>query len=273
MAKRIKKPPVRPEVRTRWLKRHEQDGDSPPQIAATDGFDVRTVRKQIERARQEREVREARSIVLRNAMERHYADICNFAEKLKVAVVGEESTSLLMDDPLWLALKQHLPRSPLWNVLNRRDTLLKRLDATRSSLKTRLKEEVELDAKLKPVLSSGGSGVIPGMIDILAFNTDQRSRGAKGLDIDVYFKVKPAENDLVSMECGAFHMGEVMNKQAATVKAVLIDRDSKVVSWEESQEMGRILAELQRDRLKLKDELNTITLRRIVPGRCKYCPI
>jgi len=274
MAKRIKKPPVRPEVRKRWLNRHEQDGDSPPQIAATDGFDVRTVRKQIERARQEREVREARSIVLRNAMERHYADICNFAEKLKVAVAGEESISLLVDDPLWLALKQHLPRSPLWNPLNRRDTLLERLDVTRSSLKTRLKAEVGLDARLKPVLSSGGSGVVPGVVEYLAFQAGERSQGRKGLDdIDAYFRVKPAEDDLVSIECGAFQMGKVMKQQAATVKDVLIDWKSKVLSWEESHEMGRILAELQRVRLKLRDELNTITLRRIVPGRCKYCPI
>jgi len=132
------------------VNRHEQDGDSPPQIAATDGFDVRTVRKQIERARQEREVREARSIVLRNAMEHHYTDICNFAEKLKVAVAGEESISLLVDDPLWLALKQHLPHSPLWNLLNRRDTLLERLyDALETGslrladLATRINVQVE----------------------------------------------------------------------------------------------------------------------------------
>lgn len=273
MAKRIKKPPVRPEVRKRWLNRHEQDGDSPPQIAATDGFDVRTVRKQIERARQEREVREARSIVLRNAMERHYADICNLAEKLKVVVAGEESISLLVDDPLWLALKQHLLRSPLWNLLNRRDTLLERLDVTRGSLKTRLKAEVGLDARLKPVLSSGGSGVVPGMVEYLASEVEQRSQGRNGLDIDTYFRGKPAEDDLVSIECGAFQMGKVMKQQAATVKDVLIDWKSKVLSWEESHEMGRILAELQRVRLKLMDELNTITLRRIVPGRCKYCPI
>ena len=274
MAKRIKKPPVRPEVRKRWLKRYEEDGDLPPQIAATDGFDVRTVRKQIEQARQEREVRETRLLVLRNATERHYADICQFAEKLKAHVTGEDSISIFEDDPLWPVLRQHLPRSPLWNLLNRRGTLLERLDGTRGSLRTRLNSEVGADARLKPVLSSGGSGVVLGMVESLTFQVEQWSQERKGLDIEVDFRVKRTEDGLFSIEYGSFHFGNVNDEQQAqTVRDVLADWQLKVVSWEESDEMGRILAELQRTRLKLKDELNTITMRRIVPGRCKYCPL
>ena len=274
MAKRIKKPPVRPEVRKRWLKRYEEDGDLPPQIAATDGFDVRTIRKQIEMARREREVRETRLLVLRNATERHYADICQFAEKLKAHVTGEDSISIFEDDPLWLALRQHLPRSPLWNLLNRRSTLLERLNGTRGSLRTRLNSEVEADDRLKPVLSSGGSDVVQGMVKSLTFQVEQWSQGRKGLDIEVDFRVKRNEDGSFSIEYGSFQFGNVNDEQQAqTVRDVLADWQLKVVSWEESDEMGRILAELQRTRLKLKDELNTITMRRIVPGRCKYCPL
>lgn len=273
MAKRIKKNPVKPEVRKRWLKRYEEDGDLPPQIAATDGFDVRTIRKQIERARQEREVRETRLLVLRSAMEHHYADICNFAEKLKAHIAGEDTVSLFTDDPLWPALKQHLPRSPLWNLLNRRGTLLERLVSTRNSLEARLESEVGADTRLGPILSSGGIGVVPGMVKSLAFQVEQWAQGRKGPDTETDFRVKPAENGLFSIEYGAFHLGNVNDeRQAQTVKDVLTDWQANMASWEESGEMGRILAELQRVRLKLKEELNTLTMRRIVPGRCKYCP-
>lgn len=268
MAKRIKKPPVRPEVRKRWLKRYEEDGDSPPQIAATDKFDVRTVRKQIEKARQEREVRETRLLVLRDATERHYADICQFAEKLKAHVTGDDSISLFTDELLWPVLKQHLPRSPMWNLLKRRGTLLERLFGTRGSLETRLNSAVGADTRLKPVLSSSGSGVIAGMVKSLVFNVERE------LDIETNFRVKPTKDGKFSIECGAFHFGNVNDEQQAqTVKGVLVDLQAKVASWEESLEIGRLLAELQRVRLKLKDELNTITMRRIVPGRCKYCPM
>lgn len=273
MAKRIKKPPVKPETRKRWLKRYEEDGDSPPQIAATDGFDVRTIRKQIERARQEREVRETRLIVLRSAMEHHYADICGFAEKLKAHIAGEDDISLFADDPLWLALKQHLPRSPLWNLLNRRGTLLERLASTRESTETRLNTEVGADTRLGPVLSSGGIGVIPGMVKSLDFQVEQWAQGIKWLDTETDFRVTPTSDGKFSIEYGAFHLGNVSDKQQAqTVKDALVDWQTEVASWEESGEMGRISAELQRVRLKLREELNTLTMRRIVPGRCKYCP-
>jgi hypothetical protein len=273
MAKRIKKPPVRPEVGKRWLKRYEEDGDLPPQIAATDGFDVRTVRKQIEKARQEREVRETRLLVLRNAMEHHYADICNFAEKLKAHIAGEDDISLFADDPLWLALKQHLPRSPLWNSLNRRGTLLERLVSTRNSLDTRLNTEVGADTRLKPILSSGGIDVVPGMVKSLAFQVEQWAQERKGLDTETDFRVRPTSDGKFSIEYGKFQLGNVNDEQQAqTVKDVLIDWQTKVASWEESGKMGHILAELQRVRLKLKEEFNTLTMRRIVPGRCKYCP-
>ena len=267
MAKRIKKPPVRPEVRKRWLKRYEEDGDSPPQIATTDGFDVRTVRKQIEKARQEREVRETRLLVLRDATERHYADICQFAEKLKAHVTGEDSISLFADELLWPVLKQHLSRSPLWNLLNRRGTLLERLFSARESLEKRLNIEVGADTMLGPILSECGTGVVSGMVKSLVFNVE------RGLDIETNFRVKPTKDGKFSIELGAFPFGDVNEeRQAQTVKGVLVDWQDKVSSWVESGEMGRILAELQRVRLKLKDELNTITMRRIVPGRCKYCP-
>lgn len=88
MVKRIKKPPVKPEVRKSWLKRHEQ-GESITDIAVNDQFDVRTVRRHIEQAKQEREVKEARSMVLRNALEAHYSDLCDYAERLSALTTGQ----------------------------------------------------------------------------------------------------------------------------------------------------------------------------------------
>ena len=86
MKRRTKKDPVKPDKRHEWLRRNEQNGESPPQIAAADGFDVRTVRKQIQIAREEREAREARGAVLRNAVELHYKDLCGVAEDVKTQV-------------------------------------------------------------------------------------------------------------------------------------------------------------------------------------------
>ena len=114
MSKRIKKPTVKLEQRVQWLRRYEA-GESAARIADSDEFDVRTVRRHIEEARQEREVREATVMVLRSALENHYADLCRLAEKLDAEIAREEPIySLLGDDRMLSALKQHLPRSTLW---------------------------------------------------------------------------------------------------------------------------------------------------------------
>ena len=42
MVKRMKKPAITPEVRLDWLRRYEEDRESPPQIAEKDKVDVRT---------------------------------------------------------------------------------------------------------------------------------------------------------------------------------------------------------------------------------------
>jgi len=82
MPKRIKKPLLPPVMRRDWLRRFEEDGLPASEIARSDHYDVRTVRKQIELMLQEREGRETRLLVLRQALERHYADLVSFAEKL-----------------------------------------------------------------------------------------------------------------------------------------------------------------------------------------------
>ena len=83
MVKRTKKPPVRPERRADWLRRYEELGETPPKIADADGFDVRTVRKQLEIARRERDQRDARISYVRQALELHHQELCQLAEEFR----------------------------------------------------------------------------------------------------------------------------------------------------------------------------------------------
>ena len=273
MAKRIKKPTVKRQLRAEWFRRYEL-GESPPKIAGVDHFDVRTVRKHIELAKQEREVKEARSAVLRNALERHYADLCNFAEKLDAEIAGEGAISdTLRDDPMWLALKQHLPRSPLWNYLNRWSLLQEELGELREDIRAGLENEIGADSRLSAVKAAEDSGVVLGMIAALAFHTERRARGATGLNIEENFRTEPAGKNLVSIEYGAFPLGKVERQQVETVRDALVYWQSKVTSWEDYADINKRFQELQRIKMKVKDELAVVTLRRIVPGRCKYCPL
>ena len=90
---KAKKPAVTPEKRRDWLRRFEIEGESPPTIAKNDEFDVRTVRKQIEVARHERDIREAKLSVLKEAMVDHYKDLCKFVEDLRLEIGNDNPVS------------------------------------------------------------------------------------------------------------------------------------------------------------------------------------
>jgi len=273
MAKRIKKPPVKPEMRREWLRRYEA-GELPPKIADSDEFDVRTVRRHIELARQEREVREARSLVLRNALESHYRDLCEVAEKLDSEIASESIISpSLRQDPMLEALRKHLPRSPLWNKLNRWEHVLEEIAKLESDVNRQLREEIEAEPILDPILSAGERGVIPGMIAALTFQTKAWARGDAGLNIEDNFKAEPVEKGFENVGYGFSNMGKVQTGHVAPIKEVLIHFESRITNWDQYRDMQRLFAELQRLKLGLRDQLTIIIRRRVVTGRCKFCPL
>ena len=145
MEKRIKKPPVTPEQAIDWLNRNDQ-GESAPEIAKKDEYDVRTVRSHLQQKRQERERNEARASVLRNALEDHYRDLCNYA--LKLDPTNPPATTipaLPADDSIMeSALRQHIPRSSIWNLRTRKDKLwheyIELLDKVKDELEKKLGE-------------------------------------------------------------------------------------------------------------------------------------
>jgi hypothetical protein len=278
MAKRTRKPPVKPEVGRAWLRRNEENGESPPQIATTDGYDVRTVRKQIETAKQEREAREARSLVLRNALERHYDDLRILAEKLNSRISGLDNVMPSPDDDLLeAALRQHLPRSPIWSYMLKRQSLQQKSDEQLQRLESTIEQAAKADDRLTPLVTAGLDGVVPGIVAALAFQSKQWSYGNDGLNPKDNLLMEPAGEGFVNLRYGAFHMGKMDTEHAERykkiVRDVLEDMESNLRSGEAYHDLEKTGAEIRLVSRKLREELAVIRLRRIVPGRCRYCPL
>ena len=107
------------------------------------------MRKQIDLTKQEREAREARSAVLRNALERHYDDLRKFAEKLNSEISGVGNVSSSPDDDLiGAALRQHLPRSPIWGYMSKWQKLRQRADEEQQKMEMVIEESVKTHHKL-----------------------------------------------------------------------------------------------------------------------------
>jgi len=277
MAKRIKKPPVRLEQRREWLRRNEM-GESVPKIADSDDFDVRTVRKHIELAKQEREVKEARAAVLRNALERHYDDLRKFAETLNSEILGASNIPSSPDDDLMeAALRQHLPRSPIWGYMSKRQNLQQRADEEQQKLEIVIDESVKADRRLTPLINDGLDGIVPGIVAVLVAEAKQWTHGNTGYSLKDSLVTESAGEGLVNPCFGFSHMGimEVEHSERCIkiVHDVLEDLESRLRDWEEYRNLEKTIAEIGRLDRKLREELAIVRLRRIVPGRCKYCPL
>jgi len=273
MPKRIKKPAVRPELARQWLRRYEEDGESPPQIAQGDGYDVRTVRKQLEKMSRERELREARQVVLRQALEKHYVDICSFAEKLRAETGGRTPSRVsptLTDDPMWKALRQHLPRSPLWRDIDRVERLAEPFKLCLDNVKERVRKEAGSRTSLQFVSSVDEIGFIDGLPESIAFHLRSVARGEQGLG-EVSYSRKSAKA-AVRVEHGAFTIALVSEEKAEEVIAISRSLMNEATEWQEYQELFRLTGDFVKVQQSSKEELTAIILRRVVPGRCMYCP-
>jgi len=270
MVKRIKKAGVEPGQRREWLRRYES-GESPAAIAKTDHFDVRTVRKHIALAKMESEGHEARTLVLRNALEEHYRDLCKLAAEIDVRIGRGESASVLLGSRLYIALRQHMRGYPLLNKLDDWENTLAELAKTEQVVSERIKKELKADSRLDSIPPRGREEVIEGLVEILTDQFHNRSRGNRGLKIDDAFRVEAAEIESVHVQYGRFR-AKVPEANVGGLKQLLSDFESEISrrgEWSVTRTLLEKLASLKED---LQDELAVITMRRILPGRCKYCP-
>jgi hypothetical protein len=272
MGKRIKKPPVRPEQRQDWLKRYEL-GETPPKIAEADGFDVRTVRRQIEHARLERDVREARAGVLRDALESHYRDMYDRVIELDAEISSENTVSLDAESDRKLsALRQHLPRSPLWNNLRRRNEALNKISELENSVKEQFAERLARDESVEEILIVQPDFHVSNIVAAMLFQFKAWARGWSGLNIDTDVHIDSRQEGYVDMRYGAFHVW-VLETYIEKVRQILQDYESEIRDWEQYEDMQKQFRQFESLSRRLRDDLAVIIMRRIVPGRCKYCPI
>lgn len=273
MVRRIRESKVRPEQRQEWLRRYEA-GESPPQIAKDTRVDVRTVRRHIREAMQENERREARFVVLRSALEQHYADLIEFAKQLESQAKGQRAISVsLEENRMWLALKQHLPRTPLWSYLNKRNSLLEELTRLEKNLEKRLKTGVKSDSRLKGLRAADMEQIASGIAEALVLQTKSKAKGETVLELARTLAATPLEQGNFLVLCGPHPIGKGEKELLEIVKQIVEEKEPKITRWKEYGEFSRLFQELDRVNQNLSEELAVIILRRVVPGRCIYCPV
>lgn len=275
MGKHYKKAAVDPEVAKKWLQRHEEEKESIPQIAKADFYDVRTVRRQLGLMKQDRENQEARREVLRAALEKHYDDLCGFARKLNREVSGMvpgEISVRTREDPLWTAMRQHLPRLPVWRDLEKLSSLAKEFDATVDTLKRHIAAECRSRLLLEFTSQPDTIGLIDGVVFGLIWHMQAVARGERGLEIIGYRRLKSKAG--VRVGKGAFGLAEVADEaEAARVEKAFDSLMVEALDWEDYASLKSYTEHYLKIKKGVNEEMTRIKLRRVVPGRCSYCPI
>lgn len=277
MTKRIKKPPVTPEQTLDWLNRNDL-GESAPQIAKKDDYDVRTVRSHLQRVKQERERNEARATVLRKALEDHYKDLCNFAFKLdptnpNTVVIP----SLPADDNIMVAaLRQHLPRSPIWNLSIKKDRLESESEELLNKTRKELERIIPEEPKLRQ-LESELSGVSQGINQFFVSQVELRSQQDINMKISEYLRLD-SEAEGFYIQLGYSRLGYLKERENAEsyleiLRPVIDELEQIMKDLQIFQDLTDRSIELERTKQKLHEEISIIRLRRLVPGRCKFCPL
>lgn len=258
------------ELRNKWLKRLDE-GETPPKIADNDGYDVRTVRKQISIAKQERERHEARSHVLRNALEGHYKDLVAFAGRIELNLDGSLhsiSSEKLDQEPMWAALKEHIPRSSIWKGLAQHERIVQDLRVLID------KGAHEMVAWLQ---SEGITATMERSVnekDLFSHFKRQlreRARGEAPQNKDI--ESTPTSDDRVILSHGSFQMFIVPSEKADSTLEVMKQIDFKISTLPQTNEINQLSSRLKSIADKIRQELTVIKYRRIVPGQCRYCPI
>jgi len=246
-----------------------EGGQTPPAIAEVEGYDVRTVRKQLNMARQERERGEARLAVLRSALERHHEDLVDFANKLDSALKSRsiETVARLIDDPLCSALREHMPRSVIWRRLSRWDKVSQEMET--SARKGAGKLVRKLESRTKNI-----DGVEVDSAELTGSLSRQLLKWVQSGKIEVETPgIHAAEDDRVQLYYGGRRAVEVslkgkidmikLLKQIIKTGEKLPELKSIQDSWTELGEIGDNICQ----------ELEIVRYRRIVSGECRFCPI
>lgn len=265
---RKKKTEIDSQLRQTWLEKN-QAGQSIFKLSVEYQRDPRTLKHHVERALREKEAKEARVIVIRDALQNHHARLISYAERLYGNVNSEDPvTSALLEDRMYSALKSHLPRSPLWNYLNRLNQHYAKLDELKARLRTKLQEEIEKDTAI-PTEES----VHQGLLEAFHFQVIAWAKGHSGISLKESFKVHTVGNGKSSVEYGKFHLGAVMDSDVPRIKAIIESWEEKLTKRLEYDDAKAIFNQLNSLKVKTKEELAVIFERGIVPGSCKYCPV
>jgi hypothetical protein len=219
-------------------------------------------------AHQEREVHEARFFVLRQAVEKHYADLLSFADKLNSGIIHSSLPMGIQSERMWAALHEHLPRAPLWKRIDKMERLNDEIGEIEKKAEQRLLDKVKEESSFKLVSQWGVEGLYDqALLGAMSYHL-RANPASKLLD----FKTSSLSDTLVTVNYSTWPCAVIPLEQVDKTKEYISNLMTQVCQWPEYEGLQKALSERVKITEEISEELQTIILKRVVPGHCKYCP-
>jgi hypothetical protein len=261
---------IQPEQRSKWLKRFDE-GESIFKIAADSYVDHRTVKRHLGLARIEKELRDERGIVIRNALEHHFSDLLSVVDIILSRLDNGETVELSGDEEfLEEALREHIPSSIIWPLLRSRNAYVDDFTSLKAEIKDKLGKTISSNVNLAAINQNKNGEPFRRMKS--ALKAAEKNQGRS--DQDIEFTGKGEIANLLHLVSSAFTGFAILDeKELAVVQTVLTKIQGEMEAWEELTALENQYHKLADARTKLKEALRILKWKRVVPGRCRICPM
>lgn len=258
---------ISPQLAREWLRQLET-GTGITKIADDNDSDVRTVRHHIEKARQEREEVLARRDFLTEKIEEHQEDLLRELVNLQKLLARHAPTTVIPDDPdrkkKFSALGEHVGDSMVDKQLKAWENHFAKYTEYKKTVSRELgtKERALVsDIPGEPELCSWTDGILDVLESGLTVEQSGRTYRREQQEDGKY---KVSWGDRILTRSG------VSDKQAAQ----LIESHKKLITYAQKylpgfKKQAQPFKELAGP---LMDGLDIYRMKRVVSGRCRYCP-
>ena len=261
-----KKPSVSPELSRDWLRRYEEFGDSYRKIGLEDGYDQRTVKANIVKMQEERDKNQARVAFFRDNLQKHHQDLCDRAEEIVDTITAEKPVNMDYKEDLYLnSLRQHLNRSILWNRIKDWNDTLEKIDPMRE------KAHKKIDSEIRK--SKFSTDFFEAMSKVSVHQFDQWTRGNQGLNISDDWHIEERREDGVISCYGFSHFKLINESDLPILKTEVRNFEEMIKKWPEYSEMTGVMNKMKKLKQELRTDLRGMIIRRVIPGKCSYCPV
>jgi len=288
---RKKRAVVGREKRQQWLNTFES-GATAVQIAELEQVDIRTVRTQIDKAREEKLAYSVQRELLLEKLRDHHRTLIEYIEKARSWLSDWEQRDLVInsrEDPIASALKEHIPS--IWkNGLDKWEKVSNDYDKLRKEIDKCVDDKArDLGLKFGNDLNHRGLhndarltvmeelcrhvlGTKP-LVTRTQTIAKGWGRGKESRDKDTVLLGRDIPSKSSKSPGVGFMVGYANPDKEGELEAKYLKVREEVFKCGNSAQLRKVL--IQRDELQksLQGELDILILKGMVPGHCRACPI